>query len=321
MDDRIRSTMPKLAAELDEFELYLSQSFPEQGFIQSTARELIVSGGKRLRPALVLASAMTGEYDRQKAIPMAAAIETMHTATLVHDDVIDGAETRRSTPTMHMVHGDHVAIYAGDYLLARSLRMLSECHLPVEEMTRLAFVIEQICTGDISQYLGRSKVPGYRTYLKRILGKTGMLFAASCAGGGFVGQVDKKAQNKLWHFGMRLGAAFQIRDDLLDIDVPGSEAGKPTGRDLLEGIVTLPFLLAASHADYRKTLDSFLAGEKSDEKLSDLISWARQLGTFEKSSRLLNDNLDRCRSMLNELPDSQGTEYLEKFVDLMEIKN
>jgi heptaprenyl diphosphate synthase len=313
--------MPKLAAELDEFEQYLSQSFPEQGFIQSTARELIVSGGKRLRPALVLASAMTGEYDRKKAIPMAAAIETMHTATLVHDDVIDGAETRRGTPTMHMVHGNHVAIYTGDYLLARSLRMLSECHLPVDEMSKLAFVIEQICTGDISQYLGRSNVPGYRTYLKRILGKTGMLFAASCAGGGFVGQVDKKSQNRLWHFGMRLGAAFQIRDDLLDIDVPGNEAGKPTGRDLIEGIITLPILLATAHADYRKMLDNFLSGERSDEKLSDLICWARQLGTFDKSHRLLNDHLDRCRRMLDELPAGLGTEYLGRFVDMLEVKN
>lgn len=321
MDDRIKSTMPMLAAELDEFELYLGRAFPDQGFVQSAARDLIVSGGKRLRPALVLASAMTGEYDRQKAIPMAAAIETMHTATLVHDDVIDGAETRRSSPTMHMMHGNHIAIYTGDYLLARSLRMLSECHLPVEEMTRLAFVIEQICTGDISQYLGRSNVPGYRTYLKRILGKTGMLFAASCAGGGFVGQADRKAQNRLWHFGMRLGAAFQIRDDLLDIDVTGNEAGKPTGRDLLEGIVTLPVLLAAAHADYRKVLDNFLAGERTNEKLSDLISWARQLGTFDKTNRLLNDNLDRCRKMLAEIPANQGTEYLGNFVDMLEVES
>ena len=146
-----------------------------------------------------------------------------------------------------------------------------------------------------------------------------MLFAASCAGGGFVGQVDKKTQSRLWHFGMRLGAAFQIRDDLLDLEASKSEAGKPTGRDLLEGIVTLPILLAAAAADYRQMLDGFLAGERSDEKAADLISWARQLGAFEKSRDLLSENLSRCHSLLAELPQTAGTEYLSGFADMLRI--
>jgi heptaprenyl diphosphate synthase len=171
MNKQYAVSMPRLAQELEYFENYLDNSFPANSYIEKTARELITGGGKRLRPALVIASAMTGDYDRERAMPLAAAIETMHAATLVHDDVIDGAETRRDRPALHTLSGNHVAVYTGDYMLARSLRMLAACKLPAEEMTRLAIVIEQICNGDVSQYLGRSKIPGYRTYLRRILVK------------------------------------------------------------------------------------------------------------------------------------------------------
>lgn len=317
MNKQYAVSMPRLAQELEYFENYLDNSFPANSYIEKTARELITGGGKRLRPALVIASAMTGDYDRERAMPLAAAIETMHAATLVHDDVIDGAETRRDRPALHTLSGNHVAVYTGDYMLARSLRMLAACKLPAEEMTRLAIVIEQICNGDVSQYLGRSKIPGYRTYLRRILGKTGMLFAAACSGGGYVGQVDEIYQKKLWHFGLRLGASFQIRDDLLDIE-NDNEAGKPTGRDLLDGIVTLPLLLASANNEFRAELEGFLGGERNEVKLRDLIAWARASGSIERSRKILENNLDRCRSIASELPDTESRGYLLNFVDMLE---
>ncbi|NLW11097.1 MAG: polyprenyl synthetase family protein [Clostridiaceae bacterium] len=317
MNKQYAVSMPLLAQELELFEDYLEKSFPADSYIEKTARELITGGGKRLRPALVIASAMTGSYDRDRALPLAAAIETMHAATLVHDDVIDGAETRRDRPALHTLSGNHVAVYTGDYMLARSLRMLAACKLPTEEMTRLAIVIEQICTGDASQYLGRSRIPGYRTYLRRILGKTGMLFAAACSGGGYIGQVEEKHQKKLWHFGLRLGASFQIRDDLLDIE-NDDRAGKPTGRDLMDGIVTLPLILASANSEFRAELEGFLGGERDEVKLKDLISWARQTGSLQRSRKILEDNLDRCRSIAAELPQSDATAYLLNFVDMLE---
>ncbi len=317
MNKQYAVSMPKLAQELELFEDHLDKSFPANSYIEKTARELITGGGKRLRPALVIASAMTGSYDRERALPLAAAIETMHAATLVHDDVIDGAETRRDRPALHTLSGNHIAVYTGDYMLARSLRMLAACKLPTDEMTRLAAVIEQICNGDVSQYLGRSKVPGYRTYLRRIMGKTGMLFAAACSSGGYVGQVDEKYQKKLWHFGLRLGASFQIRDDLLDIE-NDNRAGKPTGRDLMDGIVTLPVLLASTNKEFRSELEAFLGSERNEVKLKEIISWARGSGSIERSRKILEDNLERCRLIAAELPESEGRAYLFNFVDMLE---
>lgn len=317
MNKQYAVSMPKLAQELELFEDHLDKSFPANSYIEKTARELITGGGKRLRPALVIASAMTGSYDRERALPLAAAIETMHAATLVHDDVIDGAETRRDRPALHTLSGNHIAVYTGDYMLARSLRMLAACKLPTDEMTRLAAVIEQICNGDVSQYLGRSKVPGYRTYLRRIMGKTGMLFAAACSSGGYVGQVDEKYQKKLWHFGLRLGASFQIRDDLLDIE-NDNRAGKPTGRDLMDGIVTLPVLLASTNKEFRSELEAFLGSERNEVKLREIISWARVSGSIERSRKILEDNLERCRLIAAELPESEGRAYLFNFVDMLE---
>lgn len=309
--------MPLLAQELELFEEYLDKSFPADSYIEKTARELITSGGKRLRPALVITSAMTGSYDRNRALSLAAAIETMHAATLVHDDVIDGAETRRDRPALHTVSGNHVAVYTGDYMLARSLRMLATCNLPAEEMTKLAAVIEHICRGDVSQYLGRSSIPGYRTYLRRILGKTGMLFAAACSSGAYIGQIEEQYQKKLWHFGLRLGVSFQIRDDLLDIE-NGNGAGKPTGRDLMDGIVTLPLILASANSDFRAELEDFLEGERDEVKLKDIIKWTRQTGSIERSKRILEDNLNRCRRIVSELPDTMASSYLLNFVDMLE---
>ncbi|MDN5315706.1 MAG: heptaprenyl diphosphate synthase component 2 [Clostridiales bacterium] len=319
MDDRILRSVPQLSAEMQHFEEYLAGAFAGVSYVERAAEDLVTQGGKRLRPALVITSAMLGNYDRDRVIPLAAAIETMHAATLVHDDVIDGAETRRDRPALHTISGNHVAIYTGDYMLARSLRMLAACKLPAEEMSRLAYVIEQICSGDIAQYMGRSSIPGYRTYLRRIIGKTGLLFAAACATGAYAGQLEEQNQKLLWHFGLRLGAAFQIRDDLLDVESIGSKIGKPTGRDLMDGIITLPLLLASTASDFRTELQRFLGGDRNEVKAAELIRWARQSGSVARAKDILENNLTKCSNMLNKLPESEARQGLQAFVEILAI--
>lgn len=303
-------SMPAIAQELAAFEIFLSESFKSRGFIQDSARDMVLSEGKRLRPALTIASAMAGEYSRAKTLPLAAAIEVIHTATLVHDDVIDDADTRRGKTTLHASHGNHIAIYVGDFLLARSLKMLSESDLPIRELSKFAAAVEQICTGDLAQYLGRGRVPGYRTYLKRIMGKTGVLFAAACLSGAYSGGLSEADQKRMWHFGMRLGAAFQIRDDLLDLEESGASAGKPTGRDLIDGIITLPILLSAANADYNKLLEQFMQGERTEDKASQLVSMARELGSVKQARSMLEAHLARCHKILSAMPDSEGKDLL-----------
>ena len=310
----------QLTLELESFETYLDDAYPGGSFVADLARDMILSGGKRLRPALTIAAAMTGNYKQENVFPVAAAVESLHTATLAHDDVIDCAQTRRNQKTVFAEHGSHIAVYVGDYLLARSLKILSKCDLPVQELSKMADAVEQICVGDIAQYMGRSKIPGHRAYLKRILGKTGILFAAASSTGGFAGQTDESVQKNLWHFGMRFGAAFQIRDDLLDLDEADENAGKPIGRDLLDGIVTLPILLMAAQADFRLMLERYLDGSRSEKDAKELVELARKNGSVQQSKRILNKYLDRCHSILAQLPESCGRDYLAEMTELLRLK-
>lgn len=300
------------------FESRMHDAFSGGSFIQTAASELIARGGKRLRPAMTIAAAHLGAYKRETALPLAMAIEAIHTATLIHDDVIDAADTRRGHTTVHAQHGNHVAIYAGDYLLARGLRQIASSGLELRNLSRIAEAVEVICAGEVSQYLGRSKLPGYRTYLKRIMSKTGILFAAAASSGGYSAALSDDQVRTLWHFGMRFGAAFQIRDDIIDIDENEQTAGKPTGNDLVEGIVTLPVLFAAADHDFRHLLDVFFAGSRSQSEVNALIREARRLGALGKTRQVLDKQLLRCRAMLDQLPSGEGRDMLAVMLDLLD---
>lgn len=307
MSETLWDSMPDLKAEMEALELLLNQEFKGKGFIQEAAARLVLGGGKRLRPALVIAAAKTGKYDRATALPVAAALEALHTATLIHDDVIDGADTRRGMPTLHGNHGNHVAIYAGDYLLAKAVMLLSRSNLPQTELHRLALAMETMCTGEVAQYMGRNRVPGFREYLKRIMGKTGILFASACAAGGRSAGMDDRGTMRLWRFGMRLGAAFQIRDDLLDIE---GGTGKTSGRDLADGIVTLPILLAAANEDYKIMLSRFFSHGSTADGARELLETASRLGVLERTKQLLAAEMDKGLELLGLLPESPGRDML-----------
>ena len=318
-EDSIWNSVPSLKVEMAAFEHMLRDEFAGGSFIQTAASELIFRGGKRLRPAMTIAAAHMGQYDQKKAFPIAMAIEAIHTATLVHDDVIDHAETRRGETTLHALHGNHIAIYTGDFLLARGLKQIARSGLAVRDMARIADAVEVICTGEVSQYLGRNKLPGYRAYLRRIMSKTGILFAASASFGGYCSALSDEQMKTLWHFGMRYGAAFQILDDIIDMDENQKTAGKPTGNDLLEGIVTLPVLFAAADKDYRHLLNQFFTGEREPEKVKSLIRLARELGAIDQTKEILRRQTERCQQLLLQLPDTEGRTMLKTLVQLLEI--
>jgi heptaprenyl diphosphate synthase len=165
--------------------------------------------------------------------------------------------------------------------------------------------------------MGRYAIPGFRVYLKRIMSKTGILFAAACAIGGRCGDLSDKEVMRLWHFGMRFGTAFQIRDDLLDISQSSGKAGKPTGRDLLEGIITLPVLLAAQNAAYATLLSSFLNGQRTQSGALELLDLARQAGAVEKTAEMLEAQLAKGKQILELLPAGQGRDMIIAITDML----
>jgi heptaprenyl diphosphate synthase len=302
-----------LQAELSALESLLKSEFRGGGIVEDEAARIMLGGGKRIRPALVIASACAGEYDRKKALPLAAAIEALHAAALVHDDVIDGARTRRGMPAAHVRRGNHAAIYIGDCLLARAMMLLSQSGLPGEGMRKLSKAMKAMCAGEVAQYAGRFRMPGFREYLKRIIGKTGMLFAAACEAGGLAGGLGGRETTRLARFGMRLGAAFQMRDDILDIE--GGD-GKPAGQDLSGGIVTLPVMLAAAERGFRAKLAAFLEKRRGEDAKA-LLEEARRAGAPQKAREFLLDELEKAAAALLALPETPGRAMLMEITNIL----
>lgn len=310
--------MPALAAEMAALEEVLKDEFSLTNvFLRSAADRLFESGGKRLRPALLIASSMTGEYDREKTLPVAAAIEILHTATLVHDDVIDLADTRRGVATLAALHGNHVAILTGDYLLSKTLVMLAKSNLPDKHKLEAAYAVESMCKGEVAQYIDKGVIPSPRAYIKRIIQKTGILFSAACSMGAFLGGHDEADVRKFGRFGLRLGTAFQIRDDLMDLSSGAKAAGKPVGHDLKNGIITLPVLLAARDDSFKSRLVKYLASSRSSQNTRKLIDAAVSSGGYAEARNILDGHIQKCRLMLEHFGDSAGRPVLAGIIDMI----
>jgi len=261
----------------------------------------------------LIISGMMGNYDRKKIFPAAAAIETLHTATLIHDDIIDNAKTRRGQPTISEKNGINLAVYTGDYLLANSILLLSEAGLSAERLEHLAKAAKMICVGEVNQYLNRYKLSSIGGYLRRVMKKTGILFSASCALGAHLADCSDNLVNTMGRFGMNLGVAFQIRDDIIDIEGDEVKEGKPVVNDIREGIATLPFLVAARRADkVRMLIEGFFSGIG---EAKDLLLEVVRAGGVDDALRLKNRYIGKCRSFFSIIPSSDSINALEEVLN------
>ncbi len=317
--------IPALKAELELFEQNMLGQFQSHksvnSYLDKLSVELINSGGKRLRPAMTIASSMMGEYHREEVISTAISIELLHTATLVHDDIIDNSQLRRNQPTVYAREGVNTAVFTGDYLYVKSILALAAAGLPVEYMKRLARAIEEVCVGEVEQFRGRGKVPGFKTYLSRISRKTAALFAASCAAGAHLGGLSDDQVQLAARFGGYYGIAFQIKDDLLDIMESADTTGKPAGNDLKEGVITLPVILAATvDSSVMKKLEGILSvpgGKKvSKRDLLQMVSLVRNTEGIDKTRSVLTKYIAKAERVLNRLPESRGRDMLGELLDM-----
>ena len=220
--------------------------------------ELFAAGGKRLRPALVLLTARLGQYEDARVIPAAMAVETVHAATLVHDDVIDRASTRRGRPTVATTVGSDSAIVVGDFYFAKAYELASRTR-SAEVVAILARAVMEICAGEVRQQSRRFHYAlDQDGYMQWIHDKTATLLSASCDIGALLGRLKTKERSALHSYGVYLGLAFQIADDVLDYTGSEAEVGKPIGHDLLEGFATLPLMLAMEDDDFVKKSQGLL---------------------------------------------------------------
>lgn len=305
-----------IAHELTQVELeFERQARSNVQVIDYLGEYLRMSGGKRVRPALTILSnyAVGGDGSRYNSIRMATVMEFLHTATLVHDDIIDKADTRRKRPTVNSLYGNETAVLMGDWLYMSAFETsLAERSLPVLDI--LTSVTRKMTEGEILQLtlLGDVDVSEaqYFEVLKR---KTAYLFSASCEIGAILGGATEKQQTALRDYGLHLGTAFQLIDDLLDFTSNEEALGKAAGADLLGGKVTLP-LIYLRDADpqardlVRTVLDE---GKYSSVRQSDLLAAMVRTRALEQARARANEYAEDARAALEIVPDTEYSDSLK----------
>lgn len=282
--------------------------------IEDALLDLIDSGGKLLRPGFVLLSGSFGKYDSDRLCNLAAVIEMLHMATLVHDDIIDDARTRRNKETIQSKYGKDYAVFMGDILFSRCFMMLSN-NTSMENMKLLSGAIFDICTGEIEQFSSRySKEVSVKKYLKRIAAKTAALFSMSFYIGAFESGCSAELTNILSNIGYDIGMAFQIIDDILDYTSEDNLLGKPTGNDLKEGIYTLPLIFALK--EDKNQLSPILSKDTyTDDDINSLINLSKELGGLDKAKGLAKRYTDRAFKKISTLPECESKKFLKSFCE------
>lgn len=303
---------PSLYKGLDKVEKKLKREVRSRNAtIESILMRLVDAGGKRLRPALVLLCGGYGGVDEDKLTVLAASVEMVHMATLIHDDVIDNADYRRGIETTHKKWDTHTAIFAGDYLLSKAFGIITE-NTVYDDAFFAARSFRLICEGEIEQYYSRHNVStDVKRYLARIRYKTAMLFAMACSIGANISKVPKRERIAMKNYGLHLGMAFQIKDDLLDFLSSREALGKPVINDLRQGIFTLPVIYALKDRKNGNALKRTLqTGEWGEENIAEIIEVIKQGNTIEKTLLLQDRFKKKAEADIRQLRQCEHTRIM-----------
>ena len=248
------------AKNLRVLEEQIGLAISEDPFIFE-ACEPLFKGGKRLRPMLFLLCANSKTFcPPEKTMPLAVALELIHTASLVHDDIIDTSEKRRGVRTTNSKYGAQIAVLVGDYLFAKAFQLVAENNYATEVTTTLSMFVKNLCVGEIMQDRSLFEVPTLNEYYTRINLKTAIFLSSCCRLGGIVAEMDSREVENLTAYGSGLGLAFQIIDDLLDFFGDEKITGKPRGGDLKSGVITLPVIRALETSEKSSELREIVTG-------------------------------------------------------------
>lgn len=287
----------------------------DSALLQQSSVHLIKAGGKRIRPVFVLLSGEFGSYNLERLKHVAVSLELIHMATLVHDDVIDDADKRRGQLTVRSKWDNRVAMYTGDYIFAKALLEVTALDNPRIHQV-LSNAIVQMCLGEMEQIrLFFQLKQSLRDYLLRIKRKTALLLAVSCQLGALATDADEKSVRALYDFGYNAGMAFQITDDLLDINGTEAEIGKPPGSDVRQGNITLPYLLAMEDKQDGGVVFERLQHIKEfgdSDAISDLVHAMRVHPAMEATRRIAQRYIIKAEQALERLPDIKAKTDLKK---------
>ncbi len=281
------------------------------------ASRVIKAGGKRLRPLLVILFGWRGDEDWDPVIDVAAATELLHTASLIHDDIIDHADTRRGVSTLNAERGNHTAVMTGDYLFARSLSILSQ-ESTIRAIPFMVEAMEAMCEGIIEEINTLyDHTVSEEDYLSRIDKKTASLVAACCGAGATIRGASQEEADACTAFGRNLGMCFQIIDDLLDFTSDEETLGKPTGSDFSQGILTLPVIYLLEHSGWREPIKKILEKRScTSDDLSFVAEAADKTKSIQRAYRKAREFQEKAGECLSFIPTTPVHPILYRLTEL-----
>ena len=306
---------PFLQSELELVKQFMIDSISDAiPLVKEPLLEVIHSGGKMLRPAMVILGAKLGRYKSERIIPIAACVELLHTATLIHDDIIDESKLRRGIETTQSKYSKEVAVLVGDYVFAKTFDLLAGDY-PAEMLRHLSQSIMKICEGELSQYAHRyNDSLDLDQYIEIVAGKTAALFSMSLFAGAYEAKVNNQTQRSLIQAGYCIGMMFQIIDDCLDYLGTAETIGKNVANDMKQGDMTLPMLFAlkndSSGTLHRLVFQSSLSQENI-ARVGALVKENQGVAMAQEKAREYGQDALKA---IEKLKKSESRKVLEKIV-------
>jgi geranylgeranyl pyrophosphate synthase len=289
--------------------------------LRAAVEHLLSSGGKRIRPAVGLLTGQMFEAPHAKLLTLAAAVEMLHTATLVHDDLIDGALLRRGMPTLNAHWSPAATILTGDYMFARAAKLAAESENTLL-MKLFAGTLATIVNGELTQLFAARGVISRENYYKRIYAKTASLFEMTTQAASMIGHAGEPGVEAMRQYGYQLGMAFQIVDDILDFTGEQETVGKPVGSDLLQGLVTLPAIYYAETHPYDPDVLCLTGGCYTEtERMERLVQSIRESDATSRSMKEAQVFIEKALEILKTAPSGLEHQALEDLTSYIVNRN
>jgi heptaprenyl diphosphate synthase len=289
--------------------------------LNSASMHALGSPGKRLRTALTLLSGKLNSYRFDKLLPLSVAFEMVHLATLIHDDIVDNALTRRGNPTVNALWGNSIAILLGDYYFAKTAGLIADINdNRIDHL--FSDTVATVCEGTIMEMMTSGRIDlTVESYYEKTSHKTACLIAACCKGGAIVSEASDVEIEHLYRFGLNLGIAFQIIDDILDYTENQETIGKPAGNDLRQGMVTLPLIYALEeqprNGHYQEVQNLLNGATQNEEDIQTIVNWVVTGSGVPRSLADANFYANKAREALLYFSPSKDRQVLDELIDFV----
>jgi geranylgeranyl pyrophosphate synthase len=314
--------LASIQSDLDQVDsIFQERAASGLPILNSASRHALSSPGKRLRTALTLLTGKFNQYRFDKLLLLSVAFEMVHLATLIHDDIVDEANTRRGHATVNALWGDKIAILLGDYYFAKTAGLIADIEDPrIDHL--FSDTVAMVCEGSIIEMITTGRIDlTVEAYYEKIQRKTACLIAACSKGGAIVSHASNEEIELLHSYGMHLGMAFQIIDDILDYTQDQPTIGKPAGNDLRQGMVTLPLIYALQSTSvngHQQQVQILLNDQEKNEKdILDILYWVTHSDSIEQALADAQIHADKAREALYHFPTSPDRDRLDNLIDFV----